>query len=129
METFLKRGLFHKAISAAAVGLCLAAAAAAFLAPAHAASAQRVTVKMTEYKFRLSTNTAHKGTIVFTIVNKGQLPHTFAIQKLQKVSSLVQPGRSTTMRVTFRKTGTYYYLCTVGAHVQYGMFGNLRVKS
>ena len=129
METFLKRGPFHKAISAAAVGLCLAAAAAAFLAPAHAASVQRVTVKMTEYKFRLSTNTARKGTIVFTIVNKGQLPHTFAIQKLQKVSSLVQPGRSTTMRVTFRKTGTYYYLCTVGAHVQYGMFGNLRVKS
>ncbi len=84
---------------------------------------------MTEYRFRLSTNTVHKGTIVFTIVNKGKLPHTFAIQKLQKVSSLVQPGRSTTMRVTFRKTGTYYYLCTVGAHVQYGMFGNLRVKS
>jgi plastocyanin len=31
--------------------------------------------------------------------------------------------------VTFRKAGKYYYLCTVGAHVQYGMFGNLRVKS
>jgi plastocyanin len=128
METSLKPGLFRKAICAAAVGLCLAAAAA-FLAPAQAASVQRVTVKMTEYRFRLSTNTVHKGTVVFTIVNKGQLPHTFAIRKLQKVSSLVQPGRSTTMRVTFRKTGTYYYLCTVGAHVQYGMFGNLRVKS
>ncbi len=128
METSLKRGLFRKAICAAAAGLCLAAAAA-FLAPAHAASVQRVTVKMTEYRFRLSTNTVHEGTIVFTIVNKGQLPHTFAIQKLQKVSALVQPGRSTTMRVTFRKTGKYYYLCTVGAHVQYGMFGNLRVKS
>jgi plastocyanin len=88
-----------------------------------------VTVKMTEYRFRLSTNTVHKGTVVFTIQNRGQLPHTFAIQKLQKVSSLVQAGRTTTMRVTFRKTGKYYYLCTVGAHVQYGMFGNLRVKS
>ena len=110
------------------MGLCLAAAGA-FLAPARAASVQHVTVKMTEYRFRLSTNTVHKGTIVFTILNKGQLPHTFAIQKLQKVSSLVQPGQSTTMRVTFRKPGTYYYLCTVGAHVQYGMFGNLHVKS
>jgi plastocyanin len=100
-----------------------------FLAPARAASVQHVTVRMTEYRFRLSMNTVHKGTIVFTIVNKGQLPHTFAIQKLQRVSSLVQPGQSTTMRVTFRKTGTYYYLCTVGAHVQYGMFGNLHVKS
>lgn len=106
----------------------MSAAAAAFLAPADAASVQRVTVKMTEYRFRLSTNTVHKGTVVFTILNKGQLPHTFAIRKLQKVSPLVQPGRRTTMRVTFRKTGKYYYLCTVGAHEQYGMFGNLRVK-
>jgi plastocyanin len=124
----LKPGPFRKAICAASAGLCLAAAGA-FLIPARAASVQHVTVKMTEYRFRLSTNTVHKGTIVFTIVNKGQLPHTFAIQKLQKVSSLVQPGKSTTMRVTFRKTGTYYYLCTVGAHVQYGMFGNLHVKA
>jgi plastocyanin len=124
----LRPGRSSRAICAAAVGLCLAAVPA-FLAPANAARVQRVTVKMTEYRFRLSTNTVHKGTVIFTIQNKGQLPHTFAIQKLQKVSSLVQAGRTTTMRVTFRKTGKYYYLCTVGAHVQYGMFGNLRVKS
>jgi plastocyanin len=31
------------------------------------------------------------------------------------------------LRVTFKKPGKYYYLCTVGAHVQYGMWGNLRV--
>jgi plastocyanin len=110
-----------------AAGLCLAAAGAV-LAPAHAASVQRVTVKMSEYRFRLSTSTVHRGTVVFTILNTGQLPHDFSIQKLQKVSSLVQPGQKTTMRVTFQKTGTYYYLCTVGAHVQYGMFGNLHVK-
>ena len=51
----------------------------------------------------------------------------FGIQKLQKVSPLVQGGGHTTLRVTFRKPGKYYYLCTVGAHVQYGMFGNLTV--
>ena len=128
METSLRPGRSNRAICAAAAGLCLAAVPA-FIAPANAARVQRVTVKMTEYRFRLSTNTVHKGTVVFTIQNKGQLPHTFAIQKLQKVSSLVQAGRTTTMRVTFRKTGKYYYLCTVGAHVQYGMFGNLRVRS
>ena len=128
METSLRPGPSSRAICAAAVGLCLAAVPA-FLAPANAAPVQRVTVKMTEYRFRLSTNTVHKGTVVFTIQNKGQVPHTFAIRKLQKVSSLVQAGRTITMRVTFRTTGTYYYLCTVGAHEQYGMFGNLRVKS
>jgi plastocyanin len=110
---------------AAAAGLCLAAAGAAH---AQTSSVQRVTVKMTEYHFRLSTNTVHTGTVVFTIVNKGEIPHDFAVQRLQKVSSLVQPGSKTTMRVTFKKAGKYYYLCTVGAHVQYGMFGNLRVK-
>jgi plastocyanin len=107
----------------AAAGLCLAAASAP-----QAATVQRVTVKMSEYRFRLSTNTVQPGTVVFTILNKGQIPHDFSIQKLGKVSALVQAGGKTTMRVTFRKAGTYYYLCTVGAHVQYGMFGNLHVK-
>jgi uncharacterized cupredoxin-like copper-binding protein len=122
MGTSLKRGRFVSALCAAAAGLCLAAA------PAPAATIQHVTVKMTEYRFKLSTGTVHKGTVVFTILNKGQIQHIFEIQKLGKVSALVQPGHSTTMRVTFKKTGTYYYLCPVGAHVQYGMFGNLHVK-
>lgn len=114
------------ALAFAAVGLALAAANA--LPTAHAATVQRVVVKMSEYRFRLSTATVHRGTVVFTIVNKGQLPHDFSIQKLNKVSTLVQPGRQTTMRVTFKRAGSYYYLCTVGAHVQYGMYGTLRVK-
>lgn len=125
--TSLRPGRFRNAVCAAAAALCVLAAAAPSLS-ARAATVQRVTVKMTEYHFRLSTNTVHRGTVVFTIVNKGQLQHDFSIQKLQKVSPLVQPGGKATMRVTFKRAGTYYYLCTVGAHVQYGMFGNLHVK-
>jgi plastocyanin len=122
----LRPGRFRSAACAAAAGLCLAAAGA--LSPAtHASTIQRVTVKMTEYHFRLSTSTVHRGTVVFTILNKGQIPHDFSIQRLQQVSSLVQPGSRTTLRVTFKKPGSYYYLCTVGAHVQYGMYGNLIV--
>jgi plastocyanin len=123
----LRPGRFRSAACAAAAGLCLAAAGV-LSSTGPAASVQRVTVKMTEYHFRLSTSAVHRGTVVFTILNKGQLPHDFSIQKLQKVSALVQPGAKTTFRVTFKKAGTYYYLCTVGAHVQYGMSGNLRVK-
>jgi len=119
----LRPGLFRKALAAAVVGWCLAAAA-----PAHAATVQHVTVKMTEYRFRLSANTIHTGTVIFTIVNKGQIAHDFSIQKLAIVSSLVQAGSKTAIRVRFKKPGTYYYLCTVGAHVQYGMFGNLHVR-
>jgi len=83
---------------------------------------------MTEYHFKLSTNTVHRGTVVFTVVNKGQIQHIFEIQKLGKLTPLMQPGQTKTLRVTFKKAGKYYYLCPVGAHVQYGMFGNLRVK-
>ena len=82
---------------------------------------------MTEYRFALSVPKRAHGTVIFTVVNKGQLRTRFGIQKLQKVSPLVQGGGHTTLRVTFRKPGKYYYLCTVGAHVQYGMFGNLTV--
>lgn len=123
----MRPGRFRSVLCAAAAGLCLAAAGA-YSSAAHGATVQRVTVKMTEYHFRLSVSAVHRGTVVFTILNKGQIPHDFSIQKLQKVSALVQPGQKTTMRVTFKKAGSYYYLCTVGAHVQYGMSGNLRVK-
>ena len=68
---------------------------------------------MTEYRFKLSTSTVHKGTVVFTILNNGQIQHIFEIQKLGKVSALVQPGHRTTMRVTFKKTGTYYLIVEI----------------
>jgi plastocyanin len=112
---------------------CCAAIAAGFVLAAVAAPAQarpavtRVTVNMTEYHFRLSVNHVRKGVVVFTIVNKGEIPHTFSIRSLGKTSPVIQAGKRSVMRVTFRKPGKYYYLCTVGAHEQYGMFGNLRV--
>ena len=84
---------------------------------------------LAEIAQRLRLASYPKGTVVFTVLNKGQLPHTFEIQRLQKVTPVVQPGGKSVLRVTFRKAGKYYYLCTVGAHVQYGMFGNLRVTS
>ena|SRR5437763_448288 len=118
--------------SALAASLCLAAIAAALLppgAPARTATLTRVTVKMTEYHFRLSVNHVRTGTVVFTVINKGQLPHTFSVQRLQKVTPVILPGHRAVLRVTFRKAGKYYYLCTVGAHVQYGMWGNLRVTT
>src|SRR5436190_21616895 len=92
----------------ASAGLCLLAAGAALGAPAAPAApvvtrVTRVTVKMYEYRFALSARKVPVGTVVFTIVNRGRLPHTFAIQRLQKVSQLVQPRGRTVLRVTFRK--------------------------
>jgi plastocyanin len=124
--TSLKLGRFRSSIAA---GVCLATLVAALSGGAQASTVQRVTVIMTEYHFRLSVNHVRVGTVVFTVVNKGQLTHTFDVQRLAQVTPIVLPGRRTVMRVTFRKPGKYYYLCTVGAHVQYGMWGYLRVTA
>ena len=128
MATSSRPGHFRRA-AALVVGLGLIAGAASY-APAQSRAAPvvtRVTVKMYEYRFALSVKKVPVGTVIFSIVNKGQLAHDFAIERLQKTSALVQPGGHTVLRVTFRKPGSYYYVCTVGAHVQYGMHGNLTV--
>jgi uncharacterized cupredoxin-like copper-binding protein len=114
--------------SAIAASVCLAAVIGA-PAMAHRDAVTRVTVNMTEYRFRLSVNHVPKGTVVFTVINKGKLTHTFAFQRPQAVTPVIQPGKRAVLRVTFTKPGKYYYLCTVGAHEQYGMWGNLRVTS
>jgi plastocyanin len=130
METSLKHSHFRRAALCIA-GLVLAVAVAAPSAPARGdgthATVTRVTVKMYEYRFALSLRKVRAGTVIFSIVNKGQLAHDFAIEKLQKTSALIQPGGHAVLRVTFKKPGSYYYVCTVGAHVQYGMHGNLTV--
>jgi plastocyanin len=128
MVTSSMRGHFRRATIWAA-GLVLAAAATWARAPSlrAAPTVTRVTVKMYEYRFALSVRKVKAGTVIFSLVNKGQLTHDFSIERLQKTSAIVQPGGRTTLRVTFRKPGSYYYLCTVGAHVQYGMHGNLTV--
>jgi plastocyanin len=132
------RSRFPNGTTPAAVTIALAAAVAVFAGRAPAqpttsrngtAKVTHVTVKMIEYQFVLKVHKVPTGTVVFTVVNSGQLPHTFKIQRLQKVTPLIQPGHRYVMRVTFRKPGKYYYLCTVGAHVQYGMYGTLTVAS
>jgi len=119
------RSHFRSAAYCAAVTLGLVLVPAG--APSQAVKVSHVTVKMTEYRFALSVKKVPTGPVVFTVVNSGQLPHTFEIQRLKRVTPLIQPGRRVVMRATFAKPGKYYYLCTVGAHVQYGMFGTLTV--
>ena len=58
---------------------------------AHAASTT-VTVIATEFKFRLSTSTVRKGTVVFKVENKGHLSHDFKING--KKTPLIKPGKA-----------------------------------
>ena len=89
------------------------------------ASATAVTVTATEFKFKLSKLSVPHGTVVFTFVNKGKIAHDFKING--KKTSLMKPGKSTKLTVTF-KAGKFKYLCTVPGHSALGMKGTLTVK-
>jgi uncharacterized cupredoxin-like copper-binding protein len=91
-----------------------------------ATAATTVTVKATEFKFSLSKTTASRGTVTFKIKNAGHLKHDFKING--KKSKMLNPGQSTTLKVTFRKAGKYSYICTVPGHAQAGMKGRLTIR-
>ena len=81
----------------------------------------RVTVTVTDAKFTLSKRSAPVGTVIFTVTNKGKRSHNFKIAG--KVTPLLAPGRSATLRVTFAKKGRYPYLSTVPGQASAGMKG------
>jgi uncharacterized cupredoxin-like copper-binding protein len=87
------------------VGLAVAGiASAAFASSRGAASPSvavatptKITVTMTDFKFKLSKKTVPMGTVVFTVINKGQSAHDFKING--KKTPKLAPGKSAKLRV------------------------------
>jgi uncharacterized cupredoxin-like copper-binding protein len=97
----------------------------AFAARSHA-TATKIKVTATEFKFKLSsTKLAKPGPVTFTVVNKGKLPHDFKVAG--KKTRQIKPGKSAKLTVTF-KPGSFPYLCTVPGHAAAGMKGVFTVK-
>jgi uncharacterized cupredoxin-like copper-binding protein len=88
-------------------------------------TAATVAVTATEFSFRLSKASVPHGKVVFRVANRGKVAHDFSISG--KTSSLVAPGKSTTLTVTLA-AGKLLYVCTVPGHAAAGMKGNLTVK-
>jgi len=84
-----------------------------------------VTVIASEFKFALSKKSVPVGTVVFKVVNKGKIGHDFKIAG--KKTPIIAPGHSATLKVVFKKKGTYAYLCDIPGHAQAGMKGALSV--
>ena len=105
----------------AATGTAVAAPAA----PSRAATT-RVGVVAKEFAFKLSKRTVAKGTVVFTVVNRGHVAHDFKVGG--KKTPLLKPGKKATLKVVFRKAGKYRYVCTVPGHAAAGMKGTLTVR-
>jgi nitrite reductase (NO-forming) len=106
----------------AAVIVVLGATSLALARP-QAGASTTVTVKASEFKFRLSTRTAHHGVVIFKVTNKGHVKHNFKIAG--KKTPLIAPGKSATLRVTLTK-GSHKYVCTVVGHAAAGMKGTFR---
>jgi plastocyanin len=89
-----------------------------------------VQVKASEFKFVLSTKTIAKpGPVTFVVKNVGKEAHNFVLLSgINKTTPLIQPGKTATLKVTFKKAGSYTYECSVGEHAEEGMLGKLVVK-
>ena len=93
--------------------------------------------KPSEFTLALSQRTVLLGAVSFTVINHGLLPHDFKVcstptTKLGnsctgKATKLISPGASATLVFTFKKKGSYEYLCTVSGHAAAGMKGLLKV--
>ena len=92
-----------------------------------APAATTIQVKGGEFFFRLSKKTIAKpGKVTFSFKNIGHVTHDFSI--LGKKTRLIQPGRTTSLVVTFKKKGKYAYKCTVPGHAAAGMKGVFTVR-
>ncbi len=114
------------ALACLALAAPLAANATGAVASATRATTVTVTAgKPSEFHFVLSKKAVPAGTVTFKVTNKGKLAHDFKIAG--KTSKMVQPGKSTTLKVKLKK-GKAKYLCTVPGHAAAGMRGTLTVK-
>jgi uncharacterized cupredoxin-like copper-binding protein len=122
---------------AAAVGLASIATlaigpgsvSAAGAAPRAVVKPVTVNVSAGEYYFTLSKKSIPKpGVVMFVVTNKGQIAHDFEIQALHVKTKLLQPKQKQTIKVTFKKKGSFYFLCTVPRHASEGMAGSFIVK-
>jgi len=90
-------------------------------------TATTIQVKGGEFFFRLSQKSIAKpGKVTFVFKNVGHVMHDFKISG--KRTSLISPGRTARLVVTFKKKGKFTYLCTVPGHAAAGMKGSFTVR-
>jgi len=114
-------------VAVAVASLTLAQLASAHTERQTSAPATTVQVKGGEFFFRLSTKSIAKpGKVTFVFKNIGHVAHDFKING--KTTPLLQPGKTSTFVITFKKKAKYSYLCTVPGHASAGMKGVFTVR-
>lgn len=107
----------------------IVAAAAAF---SSGAAAQNVSVTLSEWKLRLSTDTVHAGAVTFEVTNRGNVGHALQIvgDGVDKGTRQIGAREVATLTVTL-KPGTYDVFCPLaeGSHKSAGMSKTLVVTA
>ena len=86
--------------------------------------AVQIQVLMNEFSFKLSQTSVPVGTtVVFNVVNQGQIDHNFGMPSLNVVTPNVAPGGQAQLVVTFSAAGQIYYVCNLPQHAEAGMSG------
>jgi uncharacterized cupredoxin-like copper-binding protein len=112
------------ALSAAAL-----AANGVLAAPKATAAAVTINVTMLDFRFKLSKLSVPKGSVVtFKVVNKGNTAHDFDFATVKGVTPYLAKGKTAQFKFTFKKAGSYRFVCTVPRHAQLGMAGFFKVK-
>ena len=127
---FLVRTLLGAgAVLAAATLATLPATRAANAAPQSAkVTPVKVSVRAFDFGYKFSKLSVKRGTpVIFTVKNTGKLPHDISFKGYKK-TSYIAPGKTATLRITFKKKARVQYLCTVPRHAQQGMAGAFVVK-
>jgi plastocyanin len=131
---FSRRVLFMKqrialVVAAAVVGVGLFATVAAARSHDSSATANKITVVMTDFHFKITKPKVLKHGVKYTVteINKGTAVHNFDIQTV-KAGKIIPKGKSQTFTITFKKAGKFQYICDVPRHAELGMAGQLTVK-
>jgi plastocyanin len=105
---------------------------AALAASSSLASAQAVTVTLTEWKVALSRDTVKAGPVTFRVSNAGSMSHGLYVRGagVEKGTRDLAKGESATLTVTV-KPGTYEVFCPMsdGSHKVAGMTHQLVVTA
>jgi hypothetical protein len=89
-----------------------------------------VNASLSEWKVELSSGTLPAGSVLFTVTNRGSIPHALEVEGrgIEQATPLIQPGGSATLALTLA-SGTYEIYCPVGqdSHKKLGMDARLEV--
>jgi len=123
--------LHFRLIAPLALIAALVVSSVAFAASRHASVTPpvKITVTLKDYSFGFSRASVPKGsTVVFTVKNKGTQPHNVDFVGVGKRSPIIAAGKTTTLKVVFKKKGKIQVVCDVPRHIQLGMVSSFTVK-